>query len=398
MTINELLDKRCKLWEQTKEFVNTHQNENGCLSAEDDATYSKMEKEIQDLTHEIERQQRLSEIENQMQQPVNTPITVKPSATTDGEVKTGRASDAYRNGMLLALRTNFRQITNELSEGIDANGGYLVPDEYDRRLIDVLTEENVMRRLATVIRTSGEHKINIAGSKPAAAWIEEGAALTFGDATFSQTTLDAHKLHVAIKVTEELLYDNAFNLENYIITHFGKALANAEEDAFLNGDGVHKPLGLFAATGGGTVAETVTKVKSDDIINLVYALKRPYRKSASFILNDKTLATIRLLKDNNGAYLWQPSYQAGEPDKLIGYNMHTSAFAPTNAVAFGDYSYYNIGDRGTRSFAELRELFAGNGMIGYVAKERVDGKLLLPEAVQIMKISGASGGSGSSGS
>ena len=308
--------------------------------------------------------------------------------TAEPEAKTGRASDEYRKGMLLALRSNFRQITNVLQEGVDADGGYLVPDEYDHRLIDVLDEENIMRRLGTKITTSGEHKINIAATKPAAAWIEEGGALVFSDATFGQILLDAHKLHVAIKVTEELLYDNAFNLENYILTQFGKALANAEEDAFLNGDGTGKPTGLFHDTLGGQVEDTVASVKADDMINLVYALKRPYRKKASFIINDKNLAVIRKLKDNNGAYIWQPSYQAGEPDRILGYPVNTSAFAPENAIAFGDYSYYNIGDRGTRSFAELRELFAGNGMIGYVAKERVDGRLILPEAVQILKISG----------
>ncbi len=168
---------------------------------------------------------------------------------------------------------------------------------------------------------------------------------------------------------------------------FGKALANAEEDSFLNGDGVGKPLGLFAAAGGGTVANTLTAaIKSDDVISLVYALKRPYRKNAAFIINDQNLAILRKLKDNNGAYIWQPSYQVGEPDRLLGYAVHTSAYAPLDAIAFGDYSYYNIGDRGSRSFSELRELFAGNGMIGYVAKERVDGKLILPEAVQILKL------------
>ena len=91
-------------------------------------------------------------------------------------------------------------------------------------------------------------------------------------------------------------------------------------------------------------------------------------------------------KSRNGAYIWQPSYQAGEPDRILGYSVHTSEYVPENAIAFGDYSYYNIGDRGTRSFKQLTELFAGNGMIGYVAKERVDGKLILPEAVQILKL------------
>ena len=388
MTINELREARNKAWQGAKAFVESKRDKDGLLSAEDAAAYADMEKKIKDYSAEIERMEQMEALENELSKPVNTPIVAKPM-TADGKEKpkTGRASDEYREGMLKALRSNFKQISNILQEGVDADGGYLVPEEYDSRLIDVLNEENIMRSLGHTITTSGEHKINIAATKPAAAWIEEGGALTFGDATFSQILLDAHKLHVAIKVTEELLYDNAFGLENYIITEFGKALANAEEDAFLNGDGSGKPTGLFAATGGGTVAGTLsTAIKSDDMLDLVYALKRPYRKNASFIMNDKTLAQLRKLKDNNGAYIWQPSYQAGEPDKVLGYAVHTSAYAPENAIAFGDYSYYNIGDRCTRSFKQLNELFAGNGMIGYVAKERVDGKLILPEAVQILKL------------
>ena len=391
MTIAELIQKRAKVWEGAKAFVESHAKENGTLSAEDNAAYLKMEKEIEDLTAAIDRQQRAERMEQELNRPMNSPLTGKPGDGGAGNDKTGRASDEYRAAMLGAFRSNFRNVSNVLQEGVDADGGYLVPEEYDRRLIDVLNEENIMRSLGTKITTSGQHKINIAATKPAASWIEEGGALTFGDATFSQIFLDAYKLHVAIKVTEELLYDNAFNLENYIVTQFGRALANAEEDAFLNGDGKGKPLGLFAAAGGGTVADTLTAaVKSDDLISLVYALKRPYRRKASFILNDQTLASLRKLKDNNGAYIWQPSYQAGEPDRLLGYTVHTSAYAPADAIAFGDYSYYNIGDRGTRSFAELKELFAGNGMVGFVAKERVDGKLVLPEAVQILKMPSAS--------
>ena len=386
MRVQELIEKRAKVWETAKNFVDTHEDKNGNLSAEDKETYSRMEAEIEELTNSIERQQRAERREQELSKPVNSPITGKPyKDEPQGEVKTGRASDEYKKAMLTALRSNFRQVSNVLQEGVDADGGYLVPEEYDHRLIDVLTEENIMRGIATKITTSGEHKINIAATKPAAAWIEEGEALSFGDATFEQKILDAHKLHVAIKITEELLYDNAFGLENYIITEFGKALANAEEDAFLNGDGVGKPTGIFDKTKGGESIGTLSAaLKSDDILDLIYKLKRPYRKNASFIMNDATLAQIRKLKDNNGQYLWQPSYQANEPDKILGYNIRTSAFAPTDAIAFGDYKYYNIGDRGSRSFKQLNELFAGNGMIGYVAKERVDGLLILPEAVKIL--------------
>ena len=387
MTILELREKRSTAWNAAKAFLDSHRTDKGTLTAEDDATYSKMEQEINDLGKEISRLERQEQMEAELSKPINKPLTSKPGMGKEPEEKTGRASNAYKTAMLDAFRSNFKRVSNVLQEGVDADGGYLVPEEYDHRLIDILTEENIMRNLATKITTSGEHKINIAATKPAASWIEEGGALSWGEATFDQILLDAHKLHVAIKVTEELLYDNAFGLENYIITQFGKALANAEEDAFLNGDGTGKPLGLFAATGGGQIAGTLTAaLKSDDMLDLVGKLKRPYRKNASFILNDQTLSALRKLKDNNGAYIWQPSYQAGEPDRLLGYAIHTSAYAPTDAIAFGDYKYYNIGDRGSRSFAELRELFAGNGMIGYVAKERVDGKLILPEAVQILKL------------
>ena len=391
MNLKDLITKRATAWEAAKTFLDAHQGENGLMSAEDSETYDRMEKEVTDYTREIERLTRQKEIDDELNKPMASPLTERPGAGAEPE-KTGRASDAYRKAALQAMRTGFHQVSDILQEGVDTDGGYLVPEEWDKRLIDVLNEENIMRGLATKLKTAGEHKINIAATKPTAAWIEEGGELQFTDAKFGQKILDAHKLHVAIKITEELLYDNAFNLEAYITTQFGKALANAEEDAFLNGDGTGKPVGLFHETKGGETAITLTgtKIVSDDVLNLIYKLKRPYRQKASFIMNDQTLADLRKLKDNNGAYLWQPSYQAGEPDRLCGYGIHTSAFAPTveagkPVMAFGDYSYYNIGDRGSRSFQPLRELFAGNGMIGYVAKERVDGLLILPEAVQVMK-------------
>lgn len=393
MTITELRAKRAKMMEAMNAFLDTNRTDKGTLDAEADAAYAKMEQDFSALTNEIRRMERLEEMEAELQKPVNTPITEKPMNGKEEPKKTGRFSDEYKAAVLKALRTNFRQLENVLSEGVDENGGYLVPDEYDHRLIDGLTAENVIRGLATVIKTSGEHKINIAATKPAAAWIEEGEALTFGDATFDQIILDAHKLHVAVKVTEELLYDNAFKLEDYLIKAFYKALANAEENAFLNGDGDGQPLGILAATGGaqvGVTAASATAITADEVINLVYSLKRPYRKNAVFILNDQTVAAIRKLKDGSGQYLWQPALVANEPDKILGYPVYTSEYMPTaesgaKTIVFGDLSYYNIGDRGIRSFAELKELFAGNGMVGFVAKERVDGKLVLSEAIKVLQ-------------
>ena len=392
MTITEMLEKRARLWESTKKFLEDHTDKDGKMTAADAEAYEKMEADIKEMTKTIDRLEKQIELDKKFALPTSSPLTGKPQTAVPGaEEKKGTASDEYRKAMFTAIRTKFRDVSNVLQEGIDEAGGYLVPDEYDRRLIDVLDEENVLRGLATTIRTSGERKINIAATKPAALWVEEGGALTFGDATFDQKLLDAHKLHVAIKITEELLADNAFQLEDYIIAQFGKAIANAEEDAFLNGDGDGKPTGLFADAQVGVTIDTV-EIEADDVIDLIYKLKRPYRKKASFIANDSTLAVLRKLKDENGNYLWQPSLQNGEPDRILGYAIRTSQFAPKLAagkvaLAFGDFSYYNIGDRGHRTLQVLKELFAGNGMVGYVMKERVHGLLVLPEAVQVLKVS-----------
>lgn len=394
MDIQNLIEKRANMWQEAKTFLEEHTDKEGNISAEDAATYDKMETTIFDLKKNIERLQRAKNIDTELNAPAGKPILGQPF--NQSTKKSYRASDEYKKAALLALRTNFKQVNNYLQEGTDSLGGYLVPTEWDERLIQGLNEENIMRQLGTAITTSGERKITIAGTRPAAAWIDEGAALNFSDTTFGQVTLDAHKLQVGIKVTNELLYDSMFDLETYIINEFTQAISNAEEDAFLNGaaSDTDRPTGLFATATADTSTVVTTagaSLAADDIISLVYKLKRPYRKNAAFIMHDSVIAAIRKLKDNNQAFMWQASYQAGEPDRLLGYPVYTSAFAPEIAagkavVAFGDFSYYNIADRGTRSFKELRELFMGNDMTGFVMIERVDGALVLPEAVRVLKM------------
>ena len=144
MTILELREKRNTAWNAAKAFLDSHRTEKGTLTAEDDATYSRMEQEIADLGKEIARLERQEALEAELNKPVNKPLTSKPVTAAEKPAKTGRASDEYKTGMLQALRTNFRQVSNILQEGVDADGGYLVPEEYDHRLIDVLNEENIM--------------------------------------------------------------------------------------------------------------------------------------------------------------------------------------------------------------------------------------------------------------
>lgn len=350
------------------------------------------------LGEEITRNERGMALEAELNRPTSSPLTNRPAAA--GAMKTGRASDEYKNAMLNALRSNFHQISNVLVEGTDASGGYLVPAEWDTRLIEKLQQENVLRKLGTTIQTSGERKLNVAASKPAASWVEESGALQFSDPAFSQVILDAWKLSVATKVSEELLADNQYDLEGFLIRAFGDAIAAKEEEAFLTGDGNAKPTGILHPTYGGQIGVTAAAADSitvDEVIDLIYALKRPYRAKAAFIMADSTLAAIRKLKDGVGMYIWQPALTAGEPDHLLGFPVHTSAYMPTieagqPVIAFGDFSYYNIADRGARTFAALNELYAANGQVAFVAKERVDGKLILPEAVKVLKMGAAAQG------
>ena len=174
MTIIELREKRAKLWATMEGFLDTHRDRKGVLSAEDDAVYANMEKELNDLTNEVRRMERRDAIAAELAKPVSSPITEQPQKAT-GEAKTGRASGAYREDFGLHLRGK-RMLHNVLSEGVDANGGYLVPTEFEKFIVDTLKEENVMRRLCKVITTDNERKIPVAATHSTAAWTAENAA------------------------------------------------------------------------------------------------------------------------------------------------------------------------------------------------------------------------------
>ena len=189
------------------------------------------------------------------------------------------------------------------------------------------------------------------------------------------------------------MQDSMFDLENYIRNEFAYAFGAAEEQAFCVGDGSGQPTGLFTANGGqvGVTAASATAVTADELISLIYALKSPYRKKAKFLMNDETVAAIRKLKDGNGVYLWQPALQQGQPDKLLGYDIYTSPYVPkmaanAYAIAFGDFQNYWIADRAGRTVQRLNELYYTNGQVGFVGTERVDGKIILPEGIQLLKM------------
>ena len=391
MTITELREKRAKLWNAMEGFLDTHRTENGVLSAEDDATYAKMETDLDALTNEIKRMERREAREKELSRPVSEPIKEAPEAPR-AEEKQGRASNAYREDFGRHLRGR-PLVHNVLSESVDQDGGYLVPEEFEHDIIAGLDEANVIRSLAKVITTHHDRKIPVAVGHSVATWTAENMPFTESNPTFGQKQIDAFKLTDLIRVSVELLQDAEFPLEEYIANEIARAFGIAEEQAFCVGTGVNQPTGIFTAQGGavGVTTAAVNAVTADELLSLVYSLKSPYRRNAKFLMNDATVSMIRKLKDNNGAYMWQPSVQAGQPDKLLGYELHTSPYVPTAATgaltaAFGDFKNYWIGDRSGRTVQRLNELYATNGQIGFVATERVDGKVILPEGIRLLQM------------
>jgi HK97 family phage major capsid protein len=392
--ILELRENRAKIWEDAKKFLDEKRNQDGLLAAADIEIYEKMETDVVNLGKEIDRLERQQAMDLEFAKPINTPITEKPAGLP--EAKTGRGSDEYSQSFWNAMRNKSLsfEITNALQIGSDSEGGYLVPDEFERTLVEGLEEENIFRTLAKVITTaSGDRKIPVVASKGSASWIEEEGATPESDDSFGQVSISAYKLGTLLKVSEELLNDSVFNLEAYIAKEFSRRIGAKEEEAFFIGDGLGKPTGIFNATGGaeeGLTAASSTAITVDEIMDLYYSLKSPYRKNANFILNDATIKAIRKLKDGNGNYIWQPSITAGTPDTILNSPVKTSSYVPTIAagaktIAFGDFSYYWVADRQGRSFKRLNELYATTGQVGFMATQRVDGKLILPEAIKVLK-------------
>lgn len=390
--ILELREKRAKAWDAAKAFLDTQRGEDGLISAEDTATYEKMEADVVALGKEIDRLERQQALDLELSKPTSMPLTDKPSQPMREE-KTGRASDSYRDAFWKAMKNKVSfEVQNALTIGTDSEGGYLVPDEFEKTLIDGLAEENIIRQLASVITTSfGDKKIPVSASHGTAAWTDEGDPYNESDDVFGIVTLGAHKLTTMIKVSEELINDSVFNLESYIAKEFARRISRAEEDAFIGGNGTGRPTGFLGTGEVGVTTASSTALTADEVIDLYHSLREPYRKSAVFVTNDDTVKAIRKLKDGQGQYLWRPSsLENGPIDTILGKPIKTSSFVPTIAagaktIAFGDLRYYWIADRQGRSFQRLNELFAATGQVGFKASQRVDGKLVLAEAVKVLR-------------
>ena len=391
MELQKLFMEREHLISSTNNAVN-QLNTAGLVTRADIEHIQNERGKILEMTNEINRR---------MSQPTSQPVYTQPgnpnpfTTNTETRAHRGVAGDEYRKEFFNQFRAGFSMAVNYLRESESVKGGYLVPTEFHERIVAEMTEDNILRQISTVITTYSEHKISILANRPAATWVSEGTQIPLSSPSFDQISLSAYKLAVTISVSNELLADSYYDIEQFAAEEFGRALATAEEEAFLTGDGDGKPAGLIPALSADTsttISTAGASIAADDVINLVHSLKRPYRKNAAFVLNDSTLAAIRKLKDSTQNFLWQPSFQAGEPERLLGYPVYTSAFVPAAtsgnvSVLFGDFSCFNIGQRGSGiTIKPLRELYALQDITAFLGVERVDGVLTDKAALRGLKM------------
>ena len=278
-------------------------------------------------------------------------------------------------------------VRNALKESSDGSGGYLVPDSFDKQLVDGLREENVLRRISRVVKTEHTLRIPITDETGTAQWIDEEHPFKVSDVSFDRVTLGAFKLGTMVKVSEELLEDGMVDLQEYLKKEFVRRFADKEEEAFLRGDGVNKPLGLVHQA---KVAESNQSVLNfDTVFDLYYDLPHQYRKNATFLCSEHAYRELRKIKTAMGQNMWV------DEETLFGCPVCTTKYLDDAVpggmpILFGDFSYFWIGERGKIVLRRFNELYASKGQIGFQMHERVDAKLIRPEAMCCLKIKEAS--------
>lgn len=387
-TTTELKQLRAKAITEMRSILDTADAEGRPLSADETQKYDRIESDVDGFTSTIDRREKQTAAEKMLAtSPAEARVSSK--ALTKAE---RLDSDEYRNAFDKYLRYGPNALMGDesraLQEGTNSEGGFLTETILERRLVETLKQVNIMRQLATVIQTSSDRNIPVESTVGTASWTAEEAAYSESDSAFTQVSLSAYKVGTIMKISDELMQDSVFNMSDYIGRNFGRRIGELEEAAFVAGDGSSKPTGATSGASAGVTAAAVGAVTSNEILDLAYSLKRQYRRNGAWLFHDSTIKAIRQLKDSNGQYLWQPALTAGEPDTLAGRPVWASYDMPEMATGniaglFGDFAMgYIIADRGATSFLRLNELYAANGQVAIRASRRVDGKVVLSEAIK----------------
>lgn len=278
----------------------------------------------------------------------------------------------------------------KLKAGKVSNGMFVLPYDSKRRYHAALTEESFFRKVATCVNVAKSQNV-IWGldCEDVAECVAEGGSINIGDVAddFTKFKSEPHKIAGIVTLPNDYAQDRAFELDKYLPKRLAKCFDRAEENLFLNGDGVDKPVGVLHDTEGAEVGVTTAEITFDDVISLYMSVKPKYRKKGVWVMNDETALALRKLKDADGNYIWNHN-----TDTILGKPVYILEYMPgvtsgSKPILFGDFSYYWIINRRPLAVRTLAEKFALNDLTGYLAVEYLDARLIRREAIKTLQIS-----------
>lgn len=314
------------------------------------------------------------------------------------------ADDEYKDAFSAYVK---RGEEKALSIGSNPDGGYLVPDETETEIARLLTDISPIRAIAGLRQVSSSvYKKPVSISGPTVGWVGETAARPVtASQTLAEISYPTMELYAMPAATSAFLDDAAVDVGQWIADEVNAAFAEQETTAFITGDGVNKPTGFLDETivdedswswgnigyvPSGATSALPTNDASDVLVDLVYALKSGYRQNASWVMNRRTQATIRKLKDMDGNYIWQPAAAPGGRASLMGFDLVEAEDMPdiaanATAIAFGDFRRgYLIVDR--RGVNILRDPFSNKPYVLFYTTKRVGGGVADFDAIKLLKI------------
>ena len=390
----ELRGKRAELIKQATEIVDGANAEGRSLSAEEKVKFDKMEADAQAIMSEIDVIERTAEMKKELAAKSEA-REAAPKATRMG------AFEKYlRNGMG-ALNSEERKIMGELRGtstqvvGTDSLGGFIVPQDFSNELDMAVEFTGEVERLAKKLNTAGGALLDyptVNDTATDANLISEAAAVTVQDVTFANKQLSAYNYASQVRVSMQLLQDNAFDLNGFLVEAMGERIARATNSAFTNGTGSSQPQGIIAGSVAGKTAASATAIAADDILDLIYSIDPAYRNKESFGLmaHNNVIAAVRALGlgSSNDFPIFVPSMAAGQPDKLFGYNiyynndMESSIATGKKTMLAADFSKFVVRSAGGVQMVRLNERYMDELEVGFVAYARKDSAVLDSRAVK----------------
>ena len=293
----------------------------------------------------------------------------------------------YHDAFWKAMRGSNLAYSDMAQAKISANGGtYLLPAKTASRYSAALQKMNLFRRVGTTLsQTVGDGVLWMGDMEVQPQWVPENESIPVGtDSLEPRHAVRSHKLAIITSLDMDMIRDAGFDLEGYLIGKFGKGFGKAEEDAFINGTGSTMPKGILHETEGAETGVTASgDISFDDVLSLYFSVDKRFRSNGMWLMNDDTALKLKMLKDQNGQYLWNQN-----SDTILGKPVHISEFMPSDGkpVAFGDFSYYYIIDRMPLTVRPLNEMYIKEDKMGFLCVEYLDGLLIRPEAVKVLKV------------